>query len=84
MNKLGRTNCRINNYNEVYTAGETAGITTIKIRLIQEMIQIRRPTNWDEAKLQSVVDEIKNIEHYNYKMMHCVDKYDKKWNLTRN
>jgi hypothetical protein len=53
---------KIQDYENIFMIGEAEVISKIKIRLIQEMIQIERPVNWSRKKL---IDEIKNKEMYN-------------------
>jgi hypothetical protein len=83
MIKLDKANSVISEYSQIYKAGETAGITIIKAKIIQEMIQIRRPTNWDTLNLEKVVDELVNIELYNYKKKHCLAQFNTKWKFLK-
>jgi hypothetical protein len=76
MIKLGRNDSTITTYKQIFNAGENIGITIIKIKLIQEMIQIRRPTNWDKDRLDLLINEIVNIELYNHKMKHKLKEFN--------
>jgi hypothetical protein len=83
MIKLDKADSVISEYSQIYNAGETAGITIIKAKIIQEMIQIRRPTNWDTLNLEKVVDELVNMELYNYKKKHCLAQFNTKWKFLK-
>jgi len=81
MIKLGRNENTITTYKQIFNAGENKGITTIKIKLIQEMIQIKRPTNWDKNRMDLLINEIVNIEKYNHKINHKLKEFNTKWNF---
>jgi hypothetical protein len=83
MIKLDKADSVISEYSQIYNAGETAGITIIKAKIIQEMIQIRRPTNWDTSNFEKVVDELVNMELYNYKKKHCLAQFNTKWKFLK-
>jgi uracil phosphoribosyltransferase len=70
-------------YKQIFTAGDEPGITIIKIRLIQEMIQIQRPKNWETKRFEELVKDIVSIEKYNYKKKHQIQQFNVKWNLLR-
>jgi hypothetical protein len=75
------TNSVIGEYNKIYEVGTNAGLTIIKTRIIQELIQIRRPTNWDINNLNSLITEIVKMEHHNFKTKHQLITFEKKWNF---
>ena len=81
VTKLGMTNSVIGEYNKIYEVGTNAGLTIIKTRIIQELIQIRRPTNWDINNLNSLIAEIVKMEHHNFKTKHQLINFEKKWNF---
>ena len=70
---------RIQNYENIFMIGETEVISKIKIRLIQEMIQIERPVNWSREKLLKLINEIKNKEMYNASKINKIEKIKLKW-----
>jgi hypothetical protein len=84
MTKLGISEGKIQEYEQVYEAGRSAGVTTIKIKIIQQLIQIQRPANWDQNNLESLVSEIVEIEYYNFKASHQIPKFATKWNFLNN
>jgi exonuclease III len=84
MTKLGISEGKIQEYEQVYEAGRSAGVTTIKIKIIQQLIQIQRPANWDQNNLESLVSEIVKIDYYNFKASHQIPKFATKWNFLNN
>ena len=59
--------------------GDTEVISIIKIRLIQEMIQIERPSNWSREKLLKLAKDIKTMEMYNAAKINKIEKIKLKW-----
>jgi hypothetical protein len=83
MIELGLPNYVIIDYKQVYTAGGNAGTTLIKIKTIQEMIQIKRPTNWNKITFETMVDNLVKIDLYNYKEKRQVKNFKIKWNFLK-
>jgi exonuclease III len=83
MTKLGRMDSIIKEYKQIFNAGEIMGITIIKIKIIQEMIQIKRPTNWNMGKLETVVKQIVDMERHNFKIKHNLHQFNTKWNFLK-
>jgi hypothetical protein len=57
----------VKDYKGIYEVGKTKSSTLIKIRVIQELIQIKRPTNWNIENIIVIATELKKIETYNTK-----------------
>jgi hypothetical protein len=57
----------VKDYKGIYEVGKTKSSTLIKIRVIQELIQIKRPTNWNIENINVIATELKKIETYNTK-----------------
>ena len=70
---------KIQDYDNIFMIGEIEVISKIKIRLIQEMIQIERPVNWSREKLLKLANEIKNKEMYNATKINKLEKIKLKW-----
>ena len=49
---------KIMEYDNIFMIGERGVLSKIKIRVIQEMIQIERPVNWAIERIQKIVDEM--------------------------
>ena len=55
----------INEYQDIYSIDDCAHVCKVKMKIIQEMIQIERPRGWNLEKIDSISKEIKRIEWYN-------------------
>jgi hypothetical protein len=53
------------NYNEIFIPGDDHATCVIKIKLIQALIQIDRPKNWNYEKLMNIIEQTMSIELYN-------------------
>ncbi len=69
----------VNSYDEVYSIGSTAGTNLIKIKLIQELIQIDRPKNWDIDNMRKIIVNLTDIEKYNSVKTYNKALYAVKW-----
>ena len=74
---------KIETYQDVYLIPNIIAISTVKMKIIQEMIQIKRPTGWTMETIRKIAMELKNIELYNSKTNNFVDKMRKKWNIIQ-
>jgi hypothetical protein len=83
MIEIGKPNYVIMDYSQVYTVGENAGITLIKIKTIQEMIQIKRPINWNKITFETLVDNLVKTDLHNYKEKRQVQNCKIKWNFLK-
>jgi hypothetical protein len=70
----------VNQYCDVFKFGQSASINTIKIKVIQELIQIERPINWTVGCFKEIITEIIRIEKYNAISNNAIRKFEKKWN----
>jgi hypothetical protein len=69
---------KIREYDNKFMMGKLGVLSTIKIRLIQEMIQIERPVNWSVEKLVKLVSEIKCIKMFNASKINKLEKTKRK------
>ena len=69
----------VNSYDEVYSIGSTAGTNLIKIKLIQELIQIERPKYWDIDNMRKIIVNLTDIEKYNSVKAYNKALYAVKW-----
>jgi hypothetical protein len=74
----------VGEYKQIYEIPTIAGLTNIKIKLIQALIQIRRPTNWNSTNLEILVNDLVNTERYNFTINHLTSNFEKKWNFVLN
>ena len=55
----------INEYQDIYNIDDCAHVCKVKMKIIQEMIQIERPRGWNLEKINLISKEFKKIELYN-------------------
>jgi hypothetical protein len=55
----------INEYHDIYAMDDCAHVCKVKMRIIQEMIQIERPMGWNLTQIESISMDIRKIELYN-------------------
>jgi exonuclease III len=82
VTNLGMSNNTVGEYKQIYEIPTIAGLTNIKIKLIQALIQIRRPTNWDCTNIETLINDLVNTERHNFKTNHLIPKFEKKWNFV--
>ena len=58
-------NHRVECYEKVFDIDMNGIVSTIKVRIVQAMIQIERPTGWGIERIKYLANELKNIENYN-------------------
>jgi hypothetical protein len=58
----------------------------IKIKVVQALIQIERPVNWNREKLLVIIEDLVNVERFNASISRNLEKFNTKWkqfvNLT--
>ncbi len=65
----------------MFQTSETSSISIVKTRLIQALIQIERPMNWNRDKLLDTIKDLINVERYNAIESKTMNKFKLKWNL---
>jgi hypothetical protein len=70
----------VNNYECVFQACEMPASGIIKAKVIQALIQIERPTNWNREKLIYTIKDLINVERYNASVSRTINKFIVKWN----
>jgi hypothetical protein len=63
MNKVNHR--RTENFEDVFTPGDNQPTCIVKIKLIQQLIQIDRPKNWNEEKLKKIIEQTMSTDLYN-------------------
>ncbi len=61
---------KVNNYDDIFKIGDTKIISKVKMKVIQNMIQVERPVNWSLVNVVKIASEIRRIEIYNYKTVY--------------
>ena len=52
-------------YQDIYKIDDCAHVCKVKMKIIQEMIQIERPSGWNLERIYLISNNIKKIELYN-------------------
>ena len=55
----------VNEYKDIYNIDNCAHVCKVKMKIIQEMIQIERPNGWNIERINLISKEINKIEMYN-------------------
>jgi hypothetical protein len=79
MTQIGKSCELVNNFEEVVKSCNSPEISIVKVKVIQQLIQIERPMNWDQDKLHTIIRELINIEQYNANASRSIDKFNMKW-----
>ncbi len=59
-------------------------VTIVKAKIIQALIQIERPMNWDRERLLDTIKDLINVERYNAVVSKTINKFKVKWTLFEN
>jgi hypothetical protein len=59
-------------------------VTIVKAKIIQALIQIERPINWDRERLLDTIKDLINVERYNAVVSKTINKFKVKWTLFEN
>ena len=58
----------VNEYQDIYNIDVCAHVCKVKMKIVQEMIQIERPRGWNLEQINLISMDIKKIELYNSKI----------------
>ena len=75
---------KIMEYDNIFMIGEREVLSKVKIRVIQEMIQIERPVNWAIERIQKIANELRCMEIYNATKINKFEKTKTKWDIMPN
>jgi hypothetical protein len=84
MTKIGKGEDSVRKYEDIYKIPVLESITIVKLRIIQEMVQIIRPKEWNMNKVLNLIKELKNMECYNSKINGSKNKFKNKWLIFEN
>jgi hypothetical protein len=70
LTKTNQQEVRVLEYEKLYTIGSMGFVNKVKMRVIQEMIQINRPANWTMENINWNLKELKSLELFNAKKVH--------------
>jgi hypothetical protein len=70
----------VNKYEDIFYMDKSPNICLIKIKLIQELIQILRPRNWTYETLTNLINKLIETDKYNARRERRMNKFELKWN----
>jgi hypothetical protein len=59
MDSIGQYDIKVENYEEVFRVERVGVISIVKMKTVQELIQLERPTGWNVSLNQSRVSKSK-------------------------
>lgn len=65
MNNTSDDFKQIKSFDDIFDFGGNALVNIVKIKLIQETIQITRPTYWCQGRVENITKEQKELNHLN-------------------
>ena len=84
MTQISHSQESVNKYEDIFQICEQPGTSIVKTKLIQELVQIERPRNWNREKILTIITELKSIEFHNACLSWTIDKYNKRWKHFQN
>jgi hypothetical protein len=84
MRRIGKNEDMVQKYEDIYEIPKLQAITILKLKIIQEMVQIKRPKTWSEENVIKLIRDLKNMECYNAKINKTKEKFDIKWSIFEN
>ena len=66
-------------YEDVFKIGNFEVVSKVKMRIVQEMIQVERPINWTLENNNKIVMGLKNIELYNAVILGKIQIVKQRW-----
>jgi hypothetical protein len=71
-------------YENIYKIGNIANMNKVKVKVIQGMIQMERPTNWTKEKIEKIAKDIRQTELYNARKQNKkLDVVKTKWEFLK-
>jgi hypothetical protein len=80
ISQIGNDQQCINNYEDVFQTPDPPAISIVKAKIIQALIQIERPINWNRENLLDIIRDLMNVERYNAIESRTINKFNVKWN----
>jgi hypothetical protein len=71
------------NYDDIYAFELKPSVILLKIRVIQELIQIARPRNWNDDNMLSLLNDLIETERYIAYKNFNLKLFLSKWNLLQ-
>ena len=83
VRQTGMHGCQILSFEDIFTTESNRAISMLKVRIIQTMIQIERPSGWNIEKIRKQALELICIEVYNSPIKHNLPQTETKWKLVK-
>jgi len=80
LSEGGLSQFSVENYNDVYKFNCTGAVSTVKLKLINELIQINRPRYMNLDKVKNIIRNLYNTEKYIAIKNKNDVKHNKRWN----
>jgi hypothetical protein len=84
MTQIGNDQQCVNNYEDVFQTFDPPTMSIVKAKIIQALIQLERPKNWNREKLLNTIMDLINVECYNAIVSKTINKFNVKWNHLMN
>jgi hypothetical protein len=72
---------QIRTYEDIYTTDKLGSLSIIKMKIVQEFIQIVRPVNWTKERVKQLIVNLINIEMFNSPKNSNSNNTNMKWNI---
>jgi exonuclease III len=83
LTKIKQDCSKVEQYRDIFNTMNHPVINLVKIKIIQSLIQIIRPSNWTENNIINIIKETRNIEKYNSIKNRTVNQFEQKWNILK-
>jgi hypothetical protein len=70
---------KIVKYEDLFGVDDLEILSTIKMKIINEFIQIVRPKDWNRERFSNIINNLKNTELYNATITNTINKTKEKW-----
>jgi hypothetical protein len=80
---IGLPECEVRDYEDVFKVANVGSVSVIKVKVIQAMIQIERPSGWNQENIRKIAVEVKMIELYNSVGKNKFEATKRKWRKIR-
>jgi hypothetical protein len=75
---------KIQSFEDIFNFKNSSCINTIKLRLINELIQIERPKHLDQQNITNIIRNLMKLEKYIGIKNYDIQKYELKWIALKN
>jgi hypothetical protein len=74
---------QVNIFEDLFATKDLKIVSVIKMKIINEMIQIVRPTGWNKDRLIKIIKRLKNIEIYNATKLNKKNITEQRWEIFK-